>query len=106
MKEFVYHNAVCTNVVDGDTLDVSIDVGFDFQTSQRLRLYGFNTPERNEPGYLEAKQFVLDTCYLKPVQITTYKKDSFGRWISIVYVDGQNLNEWLLSEGLAEVYKY
>ena len=60
MKEFVYNSAYCINVIDGDTIDVDIDVGFDFSTVQRLRLEGIDTPERNEPGYGTAKQFVID----------------------------------------------
>lgn len=104
MKEFVYNSAYCINVVDGDTIDVDIDVGFDFSTVQRLRLEGIDTPERNEPGYGTAKQFVIDKCYGREIQVVTYKKDSFGRWISTVFVDGENLNELLLQKGLAVVF--
>ncbi|KAB2328951.1 nuclease [Cytobacillus depressus] len=104
MKEFVFNNCICTYVVDGDTMDVEIDVGFDFSSFQRLRLYGVDTPERKQPGFEEAKQFVIDKILQKPVQIITYKKDSFGRWLSIVFVDGENLNDLLLEEGLAVIY--
>lgn len=104
MKEFIFNNCLCINVIDGDTIDVEIDVGFDFKTQQRLRLYGIDTPERNEPGYGEAKQFVIDQVYLEPVQIVTYKKDSFGRWLSTVFINGENLNDRLLAEGLAVEY--
>ena len=85
-------------------MDVSIDVGFDFSTKQRLRLFGINTPERNMNGYLEATKFVANMCLGKPIQVTTYKKDSFGRWLSIVYVNGLNLNDLLMNEGLAVEY--
>ena len=104
MKEFVYNSAYCINVIDGDTIDVDIDVGFDFSTVQRLRLYGINCPERGKPGYAESKQFVIDKVYGIEVQLVTYKKDSFGRWISTVFVDGENLNELLLENGLAVVF--
>jgi micrococcal nuclease len=104
MKEFVFLNCICTYVVDGDTLDVSIDAGFDFFTNQRLRLLGIDTPERNEKGYQEAKDFLKSMCLKKEIQITTYKKDAFGRWLSVVHVQGENVNELLLKNGLAKPY--
>ena len=85
-------------------MDVEIDVGFDFSSKQRLRLFGIDTPERNTIGYVEATRFVADMCLGKPIQVTTYKKDSFGRWLSIVHVNGENLNEMLLSKGFAVQY--
>lgn len=105
VKEFVFLNCICTNVVDGDTMDVDIDVGFDFFSKQRLRLYGVDTPERNMDGFKEATDFVKMMVLGKEVQVTTYKKDSFGRWLSIVRVDGVNLNDLLLEEKYAVVYK-
>lgn len=105
MKEFFFNHVVCINVVDGDTIDVQIDVGFDFITHQRLRLYGIDTPERNAPLFEEAKRFVMEMVLDRDIQIITYKKDSFGRWLSIVYVDGINVNEELVKEGLAVIYR-
>ncbi|USK72664.1 thermonuclease family protein [Peribacillus asahii] len=105
MNEFVFLNCICTNVIDGDTLDVEIDVGFDFKTKQRLRLIGVDTPERNTKGYKQATDFTTEKCLNKPVQVTTYKRDAFGRWLSIVEVDGENLNNTLIEKGLADVYK-
>lgn len=104
MKEFVYLHCICTNVVDGDTLDCLVDVGFNFQTHQRLRLLGIDTPERNEIGFHEARGFVIEKCLNQPIQITTFEKDSFGRWLSIVYRNGENINELLLKNGLAIKY--
>lgn len=85
-------------------MDVKIDVGFDFTTFQRLRLLGVNTPERNKPGFMEATLFVSDLCLNREIRIITYKKDSFGRWLSVVFVDGQNLNALLLEKGFAVPY--
>jgi len=44
-------------VVDGDTVDALVDLGFKIQTIQRLRLARVNTPERSQPAYTEAKEF-------------------------------------------------
>lgn len=104
MKEFVFNHATCTNVVDGDTMDVVIDIGFDFFTMQRLRLYGIDTPERGQAGYFEAKDFVEISCLSKEVQVITYEKDSFGRWLSTVIVNGESLNDLLIKSGLAKAY--
>lgn len=104
MQEHIFNHCICTNVVDGDTLDVQLDVGFDFRTDQRLRLYGIDTPERGRPGYMEAKAWLQERTLFKPIQVITYKKDSFGRWLSIVYADGENLNDQLITEGLAVPY--
>ena len=67
--------AIITNVVDGDTLDVSIDLGFDVSVKIRIRLAGVNTcemkdkdPEKKKLAQ-EAKDFVSTFIY-KPVTIT------------------------------------
>ena len=104
MQEHVFNYAICTNVVDGDTIDVLIDVGFDFRTDQRLRLYGIDTPERGRPGFLEAKIWIQKRLAGKTLQVITYKKDSFGRWLALVYADGENVNDQLVAEGLAVPY--
>jgi micrococcal nuclease len=104
VKEFVFLNCTGIYIVDGDTLDVDIDVGFDFKTTQRLRLLGIDTPERNQSGYDEAKQFLAEKCLNKPLQITTYKKDVFGRWLSVIFQEAENINELLLKKGLAKYY--
>lgn len=104
MKEFIFHNCYCTKVIDGDTIDVEIDIGFNFMTKQRLRLYGINAPEKKDPLYLAATNFVIDSCLFSPIQVITYEKDSFGRWLSIVYKNGENLNDLLIEKGLAVKY--
>lgn len=104
MKTFLLEHVYCTNVVDGDTIDVEIDVGFDFKTTQRLRLMGIDTPERGEPGFMEATLFVSDICLNRNIQIRTYKKDSFGRWLADVFSQEVFLNSLLIQEGLAKPY--
>ena len=45
MRELYYYNAVVDRVVDGDTLDMTIDLGYNIWIKERVRLYGLNTPE-------------------------------------------------------------
>lgn len=83
------------NVVDGDTLDVNIDLGFDVWIKQRVRLMGLNTPEIHSANAGErtraqaAKQFVLDTLAARTpasgiLPIKTYKDDKYGRILADV----------------------
>lgn len=97
-------NAFCTNVVDGDTADLVIDVGFKLTTTQRVRFLSINTPERGQRGYQEAKDFVISKILDKDLVVETYKSDNFGRYLAVITVDGVNLNNLLLSEGLAVPY--
>lgn len=52
--------ANCYGVVDGDTIDVMIDFGFDIWGDRRLRLLNVDTPERGQENYTEATDFVKD----------------------------------------------
>ena len=76
-----------THIVDGDTLDLDINNG----TITRIRFSLVNTPERGEPGYKEAKDFVAATC---PVGSTAIfdadngQKLSFGRGVGVIYCVG------------------
>lgn len=89
-----------TEVVDGDTLDVD---------NIRIRLALVNTPEVNEPGYLEAKQFVETSCALgthaKVDEDDGQKGGSFDRMIAKVYCDSNpaSLNELLLNSSHANI---
>jgi micrococcal nuclease len=88
----------CTYVVDGDTIDVE-GVG-------RVRFVGVNTPERGEPGYSEAKDYVKNMCLYKTVTLDVddrKNKDKYDRTLAVVYVGNLNLNQELLKKGLAEV---
>ena len=85
-------------VVDGDTIDVMVDMGFQTHCRQRLRLLGVDMPERGKAGFAEASE---ETARLLQGEITVYtvKKDSFGRWLAEVYVDGVHVNRELQARG-------
>ena len=103
------YKAKVVKVVDGDTLDVDIDLGFYMTTRQRLRVNRIDTPERGQPGFHEATNRVKELCPVGgEVIVETHKTGKFGRWIAeitIENVDGSiNLSNLLLKEGLAEPY--
>lgn len=94
----VEERAVCTQVVDGDT--IYLDNG------EKVRLVGVNTPERGVEGYITSKNFVQKLCLNKEVGLDiddSKHNDKYGRTLAVVIVDGKNLNEMLLKEGLAEI---
>ena len=93
------------NVVDGDTIDVSIDLGFKVQTKQRLRLARIDTPERSQANYQTAKDFVRDAVLNKSVMLKTEKVSKWGYYLAEVTLeDGRNLNDTLVQAQLAVYY--
>ena len=94
----VEESAVCTKVVDGDT--IYLDNG------KKVRFVGVNTPERGVEGYITSKNFVQKLCLNKQVGLDiddSKHSDKYGRTLAVVIVDGKNVNEMLLKEGLAEI---
>ncbi len=94
----IEESAVCTDVVDGDT--IYLDNG------EKVRFVGVNTPERGVEGYIASKNFVQKLCLNKEVGLDiddSKHSDRYGRTLAVVIVDGKNLNEMLLKEGLAEI---
>ena len=107
----------CVNVVDGDTVDCLIDVGFGLHTEQRLRLHGVNTPEKRSKDPLEkelakiAEKYTAQMILDKDVLVQTYKDDSFGRYLAKVYILGEGdtgeytcLNDLLIDNGLGVAF--
>jgi micrococcal nuclease len=107
MYEYV---ADVTQVVDGDTIDVSVDLGFHTYRHERIRLYGIDTPERGQPGWAEATNYVkkwFDTNGHRVVLRTMKdKQEKYGRYLGLVYSPGrvETLNDNLIEAGLAVKY--
>jgi micrococcal nuclease len=96
--------------VDGDTIDVRVDLGFYVHSDQRLRLRGVDTPERGQPGYKEATEFVLRRTVGKRVYFVTYKGDKYGRFLCDVFYWDNDLAAWvnlvteIINRGLGKSY--
>jgi micrococcal nuclease len=113
---YEYNVKKVTKVVDGDTIDVDIDLGFNISYAQRVRLAGIDTPEsrtkdlREKALGLEVKNKVkIAIENAKRVVIKTELPDStekYGRILGWVYLDGaaKSLNEQLIDEGYAWGY--
>ena len=94
---YIYRIKKVNSIVDGDTIDCDIDLGFDISLSQRIRLAGIDTPESktkdlNEKKYgLEAKDYLKSKLseFKGQLIIKTEKPDStekYGRIIQFVYI--------------------
>lgn len=108
-QNYVY-NARIVNVVDGDTIDMLVDLGFHTYIKDRFRLSGINTAEMNSTDAVErklaqdAKQWMMSFLN-KDVVIKSMKKDKYGRYLAYIYKDSDiSLNDQMLSLGLAKVY--
>jgi micrococcal nuclease len=103
-------------IVDGDTIDVDIDLGFDISFTSRVRLAGIDTPEsrttdkKEKALGLEVKQRLKDLLSKSSsVVIKTEKPDStekYGRVLGWLFVDGaeKSVNEALIADGYAWGY--
>jgi len=106
----------CTveRVVDGDTIDVVLDLGFDIMYKSRVRLYGIDTPESRTRDLDEKARGKMAGAFLKDaieegtkVVIQTEVKDSrgkYGRVLGNVVVDGVNINKKMIESYLAVAY--
>jgi len=102
IRRFDY--AVVYNIVDGDTCDIEVDLGYSVKLRQRFRLARIDTPERGDPGYIAAKEFLIGATRDKAVTLDVTKLDKYGRFLCELMVDGRNINDAMLFAGLAKPY--
>jgi micrococcal nuclease len=105
-----------TKVVDGDTIDVIIDLGFDIMFSSRVRLAGIDTPESRTTDKVEKTLGLESKEYLKknlkdakPIIIKTEKMNSsekYGRILGWLYINGdtESINDKMINDGYAWGY--
>jgi len=101
-------------VVDGDTVDIDIDLGFGvWLHKERVRIYGIDTPEsrtrdKEEKKYgLMAKEFVKQFVKGDSIKLTTQKYDAkgkFGRILGDIIVDNRSLSDTMIQEHHAVIY--
>ena len=107
-------------VVDGDTIDVTIDLGFDLYKKERVRVAGVDTPEKRTRNKEEKLLGIDATGWLKEKLEETIKGDEellirtelkggvgkYGRLLGWLYVGDSDLslNEQMITEGYAHAY--
>lgn len=102
------YDATVIRVIDGDTLDVLIDVGFRMSATMPLRLAHIDAPERFTAPGKDATAFV--TVQLASVKnavvVRTYKPtDKYGRYLADVFIGEDSLADLLVGAGLAVPYE-
>jgi micrococcal nuclease len=92
--------------VDGDTVDLYVDLGFHHYVKTRFRLFGIDTPERGDALWSEASDFAKNAAPVgTDVIIDVFKDaDKYGRWLVNIHVDGLIVNDALVAAGLAVPY--
>ena len=115
------YNAKCTRVVDGDTIDAEIDLGFDIKVLKRIRLGGINAPESRTRNKVEKKLGLAAKERLKEImdgaancfELESSEIGKFGRVIGKLHIDkiaGKDVitkvcvNDCLVKEGYAVEY--
>jgi micrococcal nuclease len=108
------YNCTVERVVDGDTIDVTLDLGFDILHKCRVRLYGIDTPESRTRNLDEKARGKMAGSFLEEaiedgekVVIQTKLKDSkgkYGRVLGDVVVDDININQLMVKCHLAVAY--
>ena len=103
-----------TRIVDGDTLDVDIDLGFATKlTKQRIRMLGIDTPESRTRDLEEkargllSKKFLLSTCPIgSTIRLRSHGKGKFGRILGEIFTpEGEvSINKQMCDEGYAVEY--
>ena len=88
-------------ILDGDTFDLLLPD----KTVRRIRLYGIDCPERKQPYYQAAKDFLGHALQSANILVTIRDKDRYGRTVGVVLANHQNINEALLRAGLGWHYR-
>ena len=122
---FKYRVSAIEKIIDGDTIDVVIDLGFSVCTKQRVRLMGIDTPESRTSDKVEKKYGLLSKQKLKEwcMKAVASEKDDiemelrcpeadsrekFGRVLAEVWIseggEWTNVNQWLCDNGYAVPY--
>lgn len=109
---YTYKVKEIVRIVDGDTIDLVIDVGFYIYLQQRIRLKGINAPEtrtldlQEKDKGLKAKEWLERELKDKEITIKTTKEDKYGRMLGELYTkdDCFSINERMLQEGFAVKY--
>lgn len=108
---YTYKISSVNRIVDGDTIDVTIDLGFKILTKQRIRMYGINTPEtrtrdkQEKQRGLAAKARLVELLQTEDdIILKSHGVGKFGRVLGELYINDTNVNETLVNEGHAVKY--
>lgn len=105
MELFNYTGKV-VKIVDGDTVDITLDLGFEVYKRVRCRLDRIDAPETNTEQGKVAKAFLVNELPINTdVKIASKAYDKYGRSIAEIYKGDVSINQLMLDTGHAVVYK-
>ena len=108
------YEARIVSVYDGDTVRADVDLGFNtWRRNERFRLFGIDTPElwgvsdEVKARGIAARDALRDRILDKDVLICTIKDRTgkYGRYLARIFVEGEDVNAWLISSGHAVPYE-
>tara|TARA_R100000700_G_scaffold27026_1_gene33850 strand:+ start:321 stop:725 length:405 start_codon:yes stop_codon:yes gene_type:complete len=111
---YTYFVKSVDRVVDGDTIDIIIDLGFDLTKKERVRLAGIDTPEKRtknpkekEMGYQASEFLEMHLMEASKLTVKTEKEGKFGRMLGWLYKseeDTMSINQIMIDKGYAWAY--
>ena len=111
---YTYFVKSVDRIVDGDTIDISIDLGFDLTKKERVRLAGIDTPEKRtknpkekEMGYQATEFLEMHLMEATKLTVKTEKDGKFGRMLGWLYKtdeDTTSINQIMIDKGYAWAY--
>ena len=117
---YEYKIKTIDHIVDGDTFDCTVDLGFNISHKIRVRMYGINTPEsrtrdlEEKARGLASKKRLIELLeqHEGNLIVQTNKKGKYGRYLGTIFVDeitvndvyDTNINRQLIDEGFAVEY--
>ena len=101
------YEAQVLRVIDGDTLDLFVDLGFKVGFNTRIRMIGIDTPEKWHPYGKVVKAYLQEILEGNTIFLDVTKKDKYGRYLGVVYLnkhDEQSVNDHLIEINMAKAY--
>ncbi len=112
MEKLYHYRAYVSDVYDGDSITVDIDLGLGlWMTDQKIRLSDINAPEvrgeEREEG-LKSKEWLAEKILDKFIMLRTIKdkKGKYGRWLGEIWFGDENINRLMVHVGMAQEVEY
>lgn len=105
------YQATVIRVIDGNSVEIQIDLGFNIKFTEKARLLGINAPEKRGKNFikgLESLKYLSDKILNKDVIVKTEKdtKGKFGRYLVTIFLNDENINNWMVKNNYAQIAKY
>ena len=107
------YNALCVKVIDGDTIDAFVDLGFDLWIKKRIRFFNIEAPETRTKDLEEKQRGISAKEFLQIILeknnyefiLLSHGVGKYGRCLGELFIDDISVNKLLIKEGHATKYK-